>query len=152
MILFTGRDACLFFVDGFCKDELMQKLLQYFIGLKPEDIPADAHGMSKEFLPTIEADLGKTWDEIITALMSGQTILMLEGFDKCLLIDSRTYPARSVSEPEKEKAFRDILLSVKKNSYEYHVAHMGADVGALAQAIEGKKALEELAKAHISLD
>ena len=56
------------------------------------------------------------------------------------------------TEPEKEKAFRDILLSVKKNSYEYHVAHMGADVGALAQAIEGKKALEELAKAHISLD
>lgn len=106
MIRIGGRDACLFFVDGFCKDELMQKLLQYFIGLKPEDIPADAHGMSKEFLPTIEADLGKTWDEIITALMSGQTILMLEGFDKCLLIDSRTYPARGVSEPEKEKALR----------------------------------------------
>ena len=106
VIQIGGRDACLFFVDGFCKDELMQKLLQYFIGLKPEDIPADAHGMSKGFLPTIEADLGKTWDEIIVALLSGQTVLMLDGFDKCLLIDSRTYPARSVSEPEKEKALR----------------------------------------------
>lgn len=56
------------------------------------------------------------------------------------------------TEPEKEKAFRDILLSVKKNSYEYHVSRMGTDVSALTQAIEGKKALEELAKAHISLD
>lgn len=54
--------------------------------------------------------------------------------------------------PEREKAFRDILLSVKKNSYEYHVSRMGADVSALSRAIEGKKALEELAKAHISLD
>ena len=106
VIQMGGRDACLFFVDGFCKDELMQKILQYFIGLKPEDIPADAHGMSKAFLPTVEADLGKTWEEIIVALLSGQTILIVDGFEKCLLIDSRTYPARSVSEPEKEKALR----------------------------------------------
>lgn len=53
---------------------------------------------------------------------------------------------------EREKAFREVLLSVKKNSYEYHVAHMGADMGALAKAVEGKKALEELARTHISLD
>lgn len=55
-------------------------------------------------------------------------------------------------EGDREKAFRDILLSVKQNSYEYHVSRMGTDVTALTQAIEGKKALEELAKAHISLD
>ena len=53
---------------------------------------------------------------------------------------------------EKEKAFRDILLWVKQNSYEYDVAHMGADMNALTMALEGRKALEELAKAHISLD
>ena len=56
------------------------------------------------------------------------------------------------SKQEREKAFHEILLSVKKNSYEYHIAHMGADVNALAQAIAGKKALEELAGTHISLD
>lgn len=53
---------------------------------------------------------------------------------------------------EREKAFHDILLSVKKNSYEYHTSRLGSDVGALNQAIEGKKALEELAKTHISLE
>ena len=53
---------------------------------------------------------------------------------------------------EREKAFHDILLSVKKNSYEYFCGKMGSDVNALSQVIAGKKALEELAKAHISLD
>lgn len=53
---------------------------------------------------------------------------------------------------DREKVFRDILLSVKRNSYAYYVARMGTDVNALTRAIEGKKALEELAKAHISLD
>ncbi len=53
---------------------------------------------------------------------------------------------------DREKAFHDILLSVKKNSYEYFSARMGSDVNALNQVIAGKKALEELAKTHISLD
>lgn len=53
---------------------------------------------------------------------------------------------------EKEKAFRDILLSVKKNSYEYYVTKMGSEMDALTQVVAGKKALEELAKTHISLE
>ena len=53
---------------------------------------------------------------------------------------------------EREKAFRDILYAVKKNSYEYYTARLGTDVNALTKVIEGKKALEELAKIHISLD
>ena len=53
---------------------------------------------------------------------------------------------------EREKAFHDILVSVKTNSYEYTCAHTGSDIHALGRAIEGKKALEELKKTHISLD
>lgn len=56
------------------------------------------------------------------------------------------------TEQDREKAFKDILLSVKRNSYRYYVSRMGTDVNALTQAIEGKKALEELAKTHISLN
>lgn len=106
VIRIGGRDACLFFVDGFCKDEMMQKILQYLITLKPEDIPENAHSMSKDFMPTIEVDLEKKWEEITTALLSGQSVLFIDGLEKCLLIDSRTYPARNVSEPEKEKTLR----------------------------------------------
>ena len=53
---------------------------------------------------------------------------------------------------EQEKAFHDIVLAVKRNSYEYYSAQLGSDVSALNQVIAGKKALEELSKTHISLD
>lgn len=56
------------------------------------------------------------------------------------------------SKQEKEKAFRDILIHVKQNSYAYANANLGNDVEALKRVIEGKKALEELGKTHISLD
>ena len=52
----------------------------------------------------------------------------------------------------KEKAFHDILLAVKRNSYEYYMGKLSSDVSAVKQAIEGKKALEELSKTHISLE
>ncbi len=53
---------------------------------------------------------------------------------------------------EKEKAFRDILLAVKRNSYEYFTSKLGTDVNALKQVVDGKKALEELAKMRISME
>lgn len=56
------------------------------------------------------------------------------------------------SEQEKEKAFHDILVSVKKNSYEYYAARSGVDLSTLSKVIEGKKVLEELSKTHISLN
>jgi DNA primase len=56
------------------------------------------------------------------------------------------------TDQEKEKAFHDILVSVKKNSYDYYSARSGVDISALSKVIEGKKSLEELGRLHISLD
>ncbi|MBQ9990166.1 MAG: DNA primase [Lachnospiraceae bacterium] len=53
---------------------------------------------------------------------------------------------------EREKAFHDILLNVKRNSLEYYSGRLGSDVTALNQVLEAKKALEELNKTHISLE
>lgn len=53
--------------------------------------------------------------------------------------------------PEKEKALRDVLLSVKQNSFDHYSALMGADAEALQHVISGKKELEALQKTHISL-
>ena len=55
------------------------------------------------------------------------------------------------TDAEREKAFHDIVLTVKRNSFEYYSSRLGADMNALNQVISGKKALEELSKTHISL-
>lgn len=101
-----GREACIYFIDGFCKDEIMQKMLQHFMSLKPEDMPADIHGLTKKNVPYIEVDLHDNWEKIIYFIMSGVFALFIDGYDRCLLIDSRTYPSRGVEEPEKDKVLR----------------------------------------------
>jgi stage V sporulation protein AF len=39
-------------------------------------------------------------------VLCGVFAVVIEGYDECILIDSRTYPARGVSEPEKDKVLR----------------------------------------------
>lgn len=101
-----GKNACMYLIDGFCKDEMMQKILQYFMDITPDEMPSDMHGLSKQFTPYVEVEIEDKFDTIIHFLLSGMFVLLVDGFDKALLIDSRTYPARSVEEPEKDKVLR----------------------------------------------
>lgn len=101
-----GRDACLYMIDGFCKDEIIQKLLEYFSKKKPEEVPDTAHKMSKEMIPYGEISLGKNFKDIFRNLFSGVTVLFVDGFKDAILIDCRTYPSRSVDQPEKDKVMR----------------------------------------------
>ena len=72
----------------------------------PEDFPQDAHTFSKTLLPYAEIGLLDDYETIILQLLSGLTCLFIDGYDKCLMIDCRTYPARSVQEPDKDKVMR----------------------------------------------
>ena len=106
VVEFGGRKACFYFVDGFLKDEILQKLLQFFQSIKKEDMPDSPHEMSKLCMPYGEVDIISGWEKILKNLLSGVTIIFIDGYDKCLAIDCRTYPMRSVSEPEKDKVLR----------------------------------------------
>ena len=47
----AGRKGCLFCVDGFTKDEVLLKVLQSWWSIQPEDMPEDADGFSKKYMP-----------------------------------------------------------------------------------------------------
>lgn len=104
-ITIGNKKAVFFFIDGFCKDELMQKLLQFLMGLKEEDLPQKASELNK-VMPYVEVDVSEDFDVIIKNILSGVFAVLIDGYEECILIDSRTYPARGVEEPEKDKVLR----------------------------------------------
>lgn len=106
VITVGGKKACFYYIDGFCKDDLMQKMLQFFYSITPEDMPDNAHEMCKKYMPYVEIDLARDKDVILQFILSGVLAFFVDGFDQCILIDCRTYPARDVSEPEKDKTMR----------------------------------------------
>lgn len=101
-----NRLSCLFFVDGFAKDGVMSKIITSFYAVTDENQMKDAHTFSKAAVPYGEVGLSHDPDAILTAILSGQSALFIDGFDQAILIDARTYPQRSTSEPDKDKVFR----------------------------------------------
>jgi stage V sporulation protein AF len=99
------RTACLYFIDGFVKDDILQKLMDFFTGIQPEDIK-DSHSFLKENLPYVEADITSDVEDFKTAVLSGSTGLIVDGLEDFFIIDCRTYPSRSVEEPDKDKVLR----------------------------------------------
>ena len=101
-----GKDATFYFIDGFTKDESMLKIMDSFFNIKEEDMPKDAAAFATTCIPYVEVDVIGDFDQIFRNLLSGVTCLFIDGYQACLAIDCRTYPARSVDEPNKDKSLR----------------------------------------------
>lgn len=100
------RKACFYFIDGFVKDEIMQKLMQSFMEIKKEDMSHSAQEFSQRFISYGEVDMIEDTQEFMKTLLSGVPCLLIDGYTQIIGIDFRTYPARSVEEPQKEKVMR----------------------------------------------
>ncbi len=100
-----GRAAQFFMIDGFTKDEIMEKLMESFMALKPEDIPGKTEDFVK-LVPYIEVTPKNTLKEAADDLLMGMVCMFVDGYKCCFVIDCRTYPARSVSEPWKDRVLR----------------------------------------------
>lgn len=101
-----GKDATFYFIDGFTKDETMLKIMDSFFRVTEDDMSKDATAFAKSKIPYVEVDVIGDFDQVVRNVLSGMTCLFISGYEVCISIDCRTYPARSVGEPEKDKSLR----------------------------------------------
>ncbi len=105
-ITIAGKDACIYFIDGFLEEAIMEKLLEFLYKLKPEELPDTAQQMVDHVMPYVEVTAIDQVDLLLQNLLSGVTCLLIDGYDACIGLDCRSYPMRSVDEPSKDKALR----------------------------------------------
>lgn len=107
-IKIAQRSARLYFVDGFAKDEVMEKILEFLITLNQEQVDKilSSENFMKNYVPYIETDLSKDGNFICTAVLSGTITLIVDGYPNAIMIDARTYPARTTEEPEDDRVLR----------------------------------------------
>ena len=102
------RRATLYFIDGFIKDEVYEKILEFLYKQTPEDIGkiTDMTQFARLKMPYVEVDSTDDKQAAVTAVLSGPSVLIVDGISGALIIDTRTYPSRSVDEPQKDKSLR----------------------------------------------
>ena len=120
-----GKDEMtLYYIDGFIKDTVMMKLMMSFLTLdgltvptedgegrlgavteKPHTLPALR--FCARALPYVETDVTDSTDTAVQMVLSGAAVMVGSPFGRgVVVIDARTYPARSTAEPEGDKVMR----------------------------------------------
>ncbi len=107
-ITFGETNSYFIGINGFCKQELIQTI---FSDLQDPYYRRDINLSSMKYfveskIGYSQVSLSSNWDVLITNLLSGPCILIVDGFDEALIIDTRSYPARGVEEPDNEKILK----------------------------------------------
>ncbi|MCM1363655.1 MAG: spore germination protein [Faecalibacterium sp.] len=103
-----SQRATFYCIDGFVKDEMFEKMLEYLSNLTEKQMEkiSDADEFLNTHITYIESSTEDDIEKFTTFVLSGAIGMIVEGFDKAIIIDSRTYPARDVQEPESDKVLR----------------------------------------------
>ncbi len=103
-----GREVYLYYVEGFLKSEVMEQMFHMLLSVTREEMDqrTNASEFIKYHLPYAQAVPEKDTEKMVKTLLSGMALLIIDGYSEGIVIDLRTYPVRSVEEPEKEKTLR----------------------------------------------
>lgn len=105
-LIIADRKAALFFIDGLLKDDITEKILEFFYkNVKSENFKSALY-FAQSAVPYVEVEVTSDLKKICTDVLSGISALIVEGFTEVILLDTRTYPQRSTSEPDNDKVLR----------------------------------------------
>ncbi|MCQ2441030.1 MAG: spore germination protein [Clostridia bacterium] len=107
-LIIGEKTAVLYFVDGFIKDEVFEKMLEFLFKQTKQELNKidDMSRYAKDKMPYVEVDYTYDIETAVTNVLSGPAVLLIEGIKGALLIDTRTYPMRGIEEPQKDKSLR----------------------------------------------
>ncbi len=107
-IKIADKKATFYCLDGFTKDDILERMFRFISTFTKEQM-SDIHTAEEllnSYITYIESSVEENLDTFTTFILSGAVGMIVEGFDKAIIIDSRTYPARNVQEPESDKVLR----------------------------------------------
>lgn len=104
----AGRSATMFFINGFVKDEILQRILRDMMSLQAKELKniTDALTFGQRCVTYIAVQAEDSLDTIVTQVLSGLGALLIDDVDDVVMIEARSYPTRSVDEPGTDRVMR----------------------------------------------
>jgi stage V sporulation protein AF len=104
---YAEREMALYLVDGFVKDDILHYLMKMLADLTKEQIEEHTlEKLLKTYIPYVEVESTDDLNKVVNSVLAGPTALVVDGIDKVILIDARTYPVRGPQEPDIERVVR----------------------------------------------
>ena len=112
-VLRVGPDEMtLYYIDGFVSGTPMQKLMMHFLSLDslqtpPDGVKSAAERFVEYNVPHVECDTTGNTDLMVQMVLSGAALILGSTFGpQALIVDARTYPARSTEEPQSDRVMQ----------------------------------------------
>ena len=104
-LVIAGKESVLYMIDGFLRSDVLEKILEKFSSLKDGEADFEKD-FFKKYIPFAGVEEENDDSAIITAVLSGRTVLMIEGFANAFVFELRNYPQRDNAEPDRDKVLR----------------------------------------------
>ena len=96
-----GRRARFWVIDGFGGDAILERMGAFWLSLQPEAVQGltEMQQFADRYVTFMEVNVSYDRDDIVTSVLMGKSLLVMEGLSGAALIDAKEYPSRSVGEP-----------------------------------------------------
>ena len=105
-IMIGGKNAFYISIDGLSKDETILRIFQVIQGETAFESLSSLQRFLQTKISYLECELTENPQDAIRLILSGALLIMIDGFDSAIILDTRTYPTRSPEEPDLEKVTR----------------------------------------------
>jgi len=106
-IMIGERRAALIFIDAFMDAELMTLIQRNLSQLGRDDLSVDAFTkLMQRHINYAEVDPAQNLEDVAEKVLSGPLVMLVDGISTGIVIDVRTYPGRTPTEPDLEKVVR----------------------------------------------
>lgn len=103
-----GRRARIWVIDGYGKDGVLERMGAFWLSLSAPDLKdlEKMQDFADRFITFSETNVSFDVKEIVTSVLLGKTLFLMEGMQGAALVDAKEYPSRSVGEPPDGKVLR----------------------------------------------
>jgi stage V sporulation protein AF len=101
------KDVHFYWITGLCDTQFIIETVEELVRINDhEKLSADLFKIVENRLVNQSVSPIKTLDEMVTQVLSGLIVVVVEGANTALAVDVRSYPGRSPQEPDTEKVVR----------------------------------------------
>lgn len=102
-----GKRVAIYSVNGMVNTQVASMIIDALIDLERSDLIVNAlEKLVKGRIVNLQVSEVQTMDKVFYFMLSGPMAIFVEGQDKAIIVDARTYPARTPQEPDIERVTR----------------------------------------------
>ena len=119
-LVIGGRAARLWVVNGYADDAVLERAISGWLPIRDLNGIGTLEAFVAQYVTVSEAEAETDMDKAVTAVFSGKTLLVIDGYPGGVLMDAKQFPLRGIEEPDTSKVLRGshdgFVESIMKNA------------------------------------